>query len=126
MVSPETSSVVVCAIFPKDLDTAVRVVREVGSWTVVPIQWDDPSAFSATRDTANAFILHTGYEADVPSDELMSSLAARPKGVPLIVFGGDPARGAAPTCWLPSMPAGAFLAALLSQLITSGDSVASG
>ena len=122
MIATGIRSVAVCATHSKDLDAAVRVVREAGGWAIVPMQRPDPRAFN----TANAFILHTGDGLGVPSDELMSILGARPERAPLIVFGSEPARRAAPTCWLPSVPTAAFLGTLISQLLTGGDSVATG
>ena len=126
MVSPGTRSIAVCATYSKDLDTVVRVVREVGGWAVVPMPGPDPRTFNAASDTVSAFILHTGDGLEGPPDELMSILIARRASVPLIVFGSEPARRAAPTCWLPSVPTASFLGTLISQLLVSGEGVATG
>src|ERR1700742_636761 len=119
----ESRSIVVCATGSKELDATVRVMREMGGWVVVPVQWPDPAGFHAARDCAEAFILHSGQAvagsgsgtlSDPTLDELTHLLLARPEGTPLIVLGSEPAARAEPTCWLPVMPNAALLGSLLS------------
>src|SRR5262249_6974737 len=119
MGASETRSIAVCAISPKELDGVVRVVREAGGWAIVPVQWPDLAPLHAARDSASAFVLHTGDGLDAPAEELTRILVSRPERAPLIVLGGEPARRAAPTCWLPSIPTSTFLGAIINQLMTS-------
>jgi transcriptional regulator with AAA-type ATPase domain len=122
MPSQETSSIAVCATEAADLDALVRVVRGAGSWSILPIQWPNREALLTAHGMAKAFLLHSGETpSGVPSELLMQLLGDRPEGAPLIVVGNEPARRAAPTCWLPSLPSIEVLGALLTNLIMTGE-----
>src|SRR5262245_28180667 len=100
----ETRSIAVCATSTTELDAVVRVVRDAGGWAIVPVQWPNPDALHAARDTASAYVLHSGEGKAAPAPELTALLGARPERAPLIVVGNEPSRHAAPTCWLPNVP----------------------
>jgi two-component system, NtrC family, response regulator GlrR len=117
----ETRSIAVCAMSQGELDALVRVVRDAGKWAIVPVQWPNAAALNAARDSACAFVLHSGEGREAPpAENLTDLLGSRPDHAPLIVVGNAPAERAAPTCWLPTVPSAAFLGALINQLITTG------
>jgi DNA-binding NtrC family response regulator len=122
MPSQETSSVAVCATEVAELDALVRAVRSAGAWSILPIQWPNREALLAAHGMAKAYLLHSGDTlSGAPADQLVNLLGDRPEGAPLIVVGNEPARRAAPTCWLPSIPDIQVLSALLTNLLSTCD-----
>src|SRR5262245_13865018 len=116
----ETTSIAVCAVGSADLESLATAVREVGAWSIVPIQWPNAPALVAARSLARALVLHSGIDgANAPCDPLIALLADRPDATPLIVVGSDPTAAAAPDVWLPTMPPSSMLGAVISHLINS-------
>ncbi|MEO8704711.1 MAG: sigma-54 dependent transcriptional regulator [Kofleriaceae bacterium] len=101
-------TIVVCSHSSSALDRLVKVVREAGAWTVLPVQWPD-----ALIQPASVYILHSG---DTP-DDLIQLLESRPRHVPLLVIGVEPATSARPSLWLPELPAVGVLARMIHSLL---------
>ncbi len=118
MGTQETTSIAICAVGGTELEVLATAVREVGGWSIVPIQWPNAPALVAARRFANALILHSGERPETrPGAELLDLLGERPDATPLIVVGSDPATPAAPDLWLPTLPAPPMLAAMIGHLV---------
>src|SRR5262245_37843688 len=97
MGTQETTSIAICSVGGTELEVLATAIREVGGWSIVPIQWPNAPALMAARRFANALILHSGDRPETkPCEELLGLLGGRPDATPLIVVGGDPATTAEP------------------------------
>jgi transcriptional regulator with GAF, ATPase, and Fis domain len=110
----ETTSIAVCATRALELEGLVRIVRESGTWGIVPIQWPNPHALVDARASVDAYVLGSN---GAPCKELVDLLVGRPADKPLVVVGEEPSRAAAPSGWLPTVPSASLLAAVLRQLL---------
>jgi two-component system response regulator GlrR len=113
--------IAVCAGALAALETLAELVRSGGTRDVLAIHARDLLAVGAARDSAHAYVLHTAGPID---ERLAEALAARPAEAPLIAIGSDPARGAAPTLWLPELPPVGRLNRLIADFIDDDEPAA--
>jgi DNA-binding NtrC family response regulator len=112
---PGDHRIAVCATALSALESMAELVRAGGAREVLVVHGRDPVALAAARDQAHAYVLHS--VAGEAGDRLAEALASRPTGAPLIAIGGDPARRAAPSLWLPQVPPPGRLNRLVADLL---------
>jgi DNA-binding NtrC family response regulator len=103
---------VICATKLEALQDLHDGVREAGDWDVVSVAWPDAEALADARAHAQLIIVH----ADETIDPLFDLLAARPDRIPLIAIGAKCPERAAPTLWLPDLPAPGLLASVIAHV----------
>ncbi len=124
MMSEETTTIAVCAVSVTALERVVGVIQDAGKWSVVPMHWPDASGLIQAHHLAHVFVLCSDSLGS-DAEELVRVLNARPATTPLIVTGSDPASGARPNVWLPSLPGAVMISRILHQLIDDQPAVAS-
>ena len=92
-----------------------ELVRAGGAREVLAIHGRDPIALAAARQRADAYVLHS--VAGEAAERLAAALAERSTRAPLVAVGSDPARGAAPSLWLPAVPPPGRLNRLIADLL---------
>ena len=113
MGAQETKRVVVCAEQATELEALAKLVRRLGAWSIVPVQWPDARVLATALETAEVVVLASPAPLD-PSH--LRQLAARRDVLPLIAVGREPAQEARPTAWLPSTEPPNLLGALIAEL----------
>ncbi|CAN5920280.1 hypothetical protein BH11MYX3_BH11MYX3_08400 [soil metagenome] len=119
MEAQEIISLAVCAA-GSSLEALASSIGEAGRWSLVPIEWPDPAALIAARDSVRAYVVCA--DGIAASNELVELLRGRPDRTPLIVIGSEPLRRAEPDLWLPSSTKPVLLGTLLDQLMVPEES----
>src|SRR5216110_1668914 len=105
---------------PANIDRLAAALKEAGRWSLVPIEWPDPVAVVAVRQSVHAYVVNA--EGIASPFELIELLRSRRDDTPLVVVGGELLKRAEPDFWLPTLGKPAVLASALAQLLVREDS----